>query len=92
MTHIEISDQAVKQIETVIGTSDPKAIASVIERMAQNEEAITTAWFENRSEDEIRSSAADCDAAALRVEAGESKPFRQALQEVADNIGVDLNR
>ncbi len=90
--NIQISDVATKQLEALIGSSDPAAIASVVERFAQNEQLVLAALLERRSEDEIRHSAAECDDAMRRIQAGEGRPLGEAMTALANKLGLELQQ
>ena len=46
----------------------------------------------SRSDDELRESAAECDAAMKRIKSGDGRPFGEAMQSIADKVGIDLQR
>ena len=88
--NIQISEFATKQLEALIGSSDPAAIASVVERFAQNEQLVLAALLESRSEEEVRRSAAECDNAMQRIQAGEGRPLGETMTAIADKLGLEL--
>lgn len=90
--NIQISEIATKQLEALIGTSDPSQIASVVEQFAQNEQLVLAAMLERRNEADIRQSAAECDTAMESLNVGEGQPFGEAMQDIADNLGLELRR
>jgi len=89
---IQISDEATKKIGDLIGSADPVAIANIVERFADNEQLVLAAMPDDRSEQEIRQSAADCDDAMKRMDAGEGRPITEALQAIGDKLGFDFKR
>lgn len=92
MTTIHISDETTKQIQSAIGTNDPVAIANVIDQLFRNEDLLAGAWIYNRSEEEVRQSAAECDKALDRMEAGEGRPIKDALADIAKRSGLTINQ
>lgn len=92
MTTIEIPDDAAKRVEAVIGTNDPKAIARVVEGLLGDAAAMEAVWIHNRTKDEIRQSAAECDAAMERIENGEGKPFDQAMKDIRDKLAFEVQQ
>ncbi len=82
MTNIQLSDEATKKIEAVIGTSDPKSMEAFLERLADQEQLLHAALIGEPTVGDlhaIREGIADYEAGRVRPLAEFDKEFRDEM-------------
>ena len=54
MTNIQISDEAAKKIEAVIGTRDPQTLGAFFERFAQQEQLLQAVMVSDPTDEDVQ--------------------------------------
>ena len=54
MTNIQISDEATKKIEAVIGTRDPQTMGAFFERFAEHEQLLQAVMVDDLSDEDVQ--------------------------------------
>ena len=92
MLHIDIPKKDQKKLEkaaTEAGYSDVAAFAAhhlqTIARTSPN------AFYDQLDENDLRASAAECDAAMKRIQNGKGKSFEKSMKAIADDLGIPLH-
>lgn len=90
--NIEISEQVSKRIEAIIGTSDVAVIRRLVERIAEDEQLLQSLMQDPPSDSDLRESLAACDRGREDVAHSKTVPMKQALSEIASELGIKLDR
>lgn len=81
--NIEISDQATKRIQAAIGTTDPKLVGQIIERIAQDEQLLLSYCFADPSDADLKAIREGIDDA----QAGNTQPLGEFDAEFRSRHG-----
>lgn len=98
--NVEISDQVTKQIEAVLANVDHNAdhakvalsINRIVERVAADDQLLLSFLVEDPTEEEMAANLERIDRGMADVEAGRTRPMREALDDIAGKLGLSINR
>lgn len=90
--NFELSDQATRNIQAAIGTTDPGIIQQIIERMASDAQLVQSFAIRDLTEEELQESLAMCDRGVQDIEDGKTQLANDALREIAIKHGLNVNQ